>query len=127
MKSKVLKIAANGKWEFVEVEGSRRVPINLETLQQAVGGYVECWNLDAIGLPDIDLWFNEEGKLKMLPINSLASLMSGIFCFGDLIVGDVLFCAHNGTGKSIGLDEVQEAALRRLIDKVTKITKQGQK
>ena len=120
MKSKVLKINTAGKWKFVEVEGSEADPIPLQTMQKAVGGLIECWNLDVMGLPEIDLWFNEEGKVKSLPLNPFASLLSGISFFGDAICGDVLICAHRGDGTSVGLNEAQEIALRRLIGDATR-------
>lgn len=120
MKSKVLIINTAGKWKFVEVEGSEADPIPLQTMQKAVGGLIECWNLDVMGLPEIDLWFNEEGKIKSLPLNPFASLLSGISFFGDAICGDVLICAHRGDGTSVGLNEVQETALRKLIAGATR-------
>ena len=120
MKSKVLKINTAGKWKFVEVEGSEDDPIPLQTMQKAVGGLIECWNLDVMGLPEIDLWFNEEGKVKSLPLNPFASLLSGISFFGDAICGDVLICAHREDGTSVGLNEVQETALRKLIAGATR-------
>lgn len=127
MKSKVLKINTAGKWKFVEVEGTEDDPIPLETLQEAVGGHIECWNLDVVGLPDIDLWLNEEGKLKGLPLNPFATLVSGIFQFNDAIVGDVILCASTGDGVSVGFDDAQEAALRGHIEKVLRIVKEHRK
>ena len=123
MKSKVLKINTAGKWEFVEVEGTRADPIPLKTLQEAVGGDIECWNLDVVGLPDIDLWLNEEGKIKGLPLNPFASLVSGIFQFNNVIVGNVILCSSTGAGISVGLNAKQEEALRKHIAKVERMIK----
>lgn len=126
MKSKVLKINTAGKWNFVEVEGAADEPIPLAVMQEAVGGLIECWNLDVIGLPEIDVWFNEEGKIRALPLNPFASVLSGISFFGDVILGDVFICAHEGEGKSVGLNDEQEMSLRRLIDTTTRFIKEIQ-
>ena len=32
---------------------------------------------------------------------------------GDVIVGDTFVCAHDGEGRSVGLSDAQELALRR--------------
>ena len=120
------KINTAGKWKFVEVEGSEADPIPLQTMQKAVGGLIECWNLDVMGLPEIDVWFNEEGKIRALPLNPFASVLSGISFFGDVILGDVFICAHEGEGKSVGLNDEQEMSLRRLIDTTTRFIKEIQ-
>ena len=59
----------------------REVENELHVFQEIVGGYIECFPIFA----DVLCVCNEEGKLKGLPIN---------FAFGgDIIVGDVFFCA----------------------------------
>ena len=103
--------------------GSRPHPTSM---QKAVGGLIECWNLDVMGLPEIDVWFNEEGKIRALPLNPFASVLSGISFFGDVILGDVFICAHEGEGKSVGLNDEQEMSLRRLIDTTTRFIKEIQ-
>ena len=79
-----------------------------------------------IGLPEIDVWFNEEGKIRALPLNPFASVLSGISFFGDVILGDVFICAHEGAGKSVGLNDEQEMSLRRLFDTTTRFFKEIQ-
>jgi len=61
--------------------------VTLESLQQAVGGFIEM-----VGLADgRQLVVNEEGKLKGLPINEKAcALTPAHAAVGDLIVGDVV-------------------------------------
>ena len=55
----------------------------LHVFQEIVGGYIECFPI----FDNVLCVCNEEGKLKGLPIN---------FAFaGDIIVGDVFFCAEN--------------------------------
>ena len=59
----------------------REVENELHVFQEIVRGYIECFQI----FDDILCVCNEEGKLKGLPIN---------FAFGgDIIVGDVFFCA----------------------------------
>lgn len=58
---------------------------SLEEMQQAVGGYIEM-------IPTNDgciMILNEDGKMKGLPLNSVATSMVTLFQ-GDFIVGDVL-------------------------------------
>ena len=112
-KAKVLKIPARGKWEFTEVESSMDGRVYLETLQEAVGGWIECWWLGEVGFPHLDMFLNEEGKLNGLSFNVVATGLSGILARGDCIVGDVIVCAQRDDSVSIGLTDEDELALRR--------------
>lgn len=61
--------------EVKEIQGT------LENLKEIVGGYIECIRI----VDNILCVCNEDGKLMRLPPN---------FAFnGDIIVGDVFFCA----------------------------------
>ena len=112
MKAKVLKIPARGEWSFAEVDVDADGILPLETLQGAVGGWIECWWLGDAGFPDLDLVINEEGKLDGLSFNVVATRLSGIFARGDCIVGDAVVCRH-GDANSIGLTDKDELELRR--------------
>ena len=112
MKAKVLKIPARGEWSFAEVDVDADGILPLETLQGAVGGWIECWWLGDAGFPDLDLVINEEGKLDGLSFNVVATRLSGIFARGDCIVGDTVVCRH-GDANSIGLTDKDELELRR--------------
>lgn len=61
--------------EVKEIKGT------LENIQKIVGGYIECFPL----FENVLCVCNEEGKLRKLPPNFK-------FC-GDVVVGDVFFCA----------------------------------
>ena len=63
------------KPEVCEIQGT------LENLMEIVGGYIECVNI----VDNILCVCNEEGKLMELPPNFVFN--------GDMIVGDVFFCA----------------------------------
>lgn len=71
-----------------------RGPAPLEWLQAAVGGYIEQVRVG----PGVVLWVNEEGRLRGLPINRLATAVvaslyhagHGYQWAGGPIVGDAL-------------------------------------
>ena len=111
-KAKILKIPARGEWEFVEVETDPDGCLPLETMQSMVGGYIERWCLSGNGLDGLDLFLNEEGKLKTLSYNPKATILAEILFHNDVIVGDTFVCA-NDDGNSIGLSGAQVLALRR--------------
>ena len=112
-KAKVLKIPARGRWNFVEVATGEDGIVPLETLQGAVGGWIECWWLGEAGFPHLDMMLNEEGKLDGLSFNVVATRLSGILVHDDCIVGDVVVCAHGDESQSVGLTDEDELSLRR--------------
>ena len=117
MKAKVLKIPARGERSFVEVDADADGILPLDTLQDAVGGWIECWWLGEAGFPDLDMFINEEGKLNGLSFNVVATRLSGIFARGDCIVGDAVVCRH-GDANSIGLTDKDELELRRRLAEI---------
>ncbi len=112
-KAKILRIPARGEWEFAEVETKGKGQIALKTMQALVGGCIERVALGGHGLGGLDVFINEEGKLKGLSFNSAATLLTGILMEGDLIVGDAFVCAGNAEGNAVGLSDRHELALRR--------------
>ena len=85
----------------------REVENELHVFQEIVGGYIECFQI----FDDVLCVCNEEGKLKGLPIN---------FAFaGDIIVGDVFFCAEN-EGDFESLYEYQANILMRVFTSIEK-------
>ena len=115
-KAKILKIPARGEWEFVEVETDADGNLTLETMQSMVGGDIERWCLSGNGLDGLDLFLDEEGKLKGRSYNPKATVLAEILFHNDVIVGDTFACAHDGTGNSVGLSDAQELALRRRLN-----------
>ena len=115
-KVKVLKIPARGEWEFVEVETDADGNLPLETMQSMVGGDIERWCLSGHGLDGLNLFLNEEGKIKMLSYNPKATILAEILFHNDVIVGDTFVCADDGECNSVGLSEAQELALRRRLN-----------
>ena len=117
MKAKVLKIPARGEWSFAEAETDADGVLTLEAMQTAVGGWIECWWLGEAGFPDLDMFLNEEGKLKGLSLNVVATALSGIIARGDCIVGDAMVCRH-GDANSVALTDGDELALRRRLSEL---------
>ena len=115
-KAKVLKIPARGDWEFVEVETEADGNIPLEAMKSIVGGWLERWELHGHALDGLDLFLDEEGKLKGLSYNPKATILAEILFHNDYIVGDTFVCAHDGEGRSVGLSDAQELALRRRLN-----------
>lgn len=72
-------------FETVEIEG------NLEDYQRLVGGWLETVPTFIKGHL---LLIDEEGKLKGLPLNDLATLCSAV-CAPDFIVGDAVLVRLN--------------------------------
>lgn len=74
---------------LIKVDGTEVVlpDVSLETLQKAVGGYIQI-------VPTNDgrlLVLDEEGKLKEKPVNATGTkLTRGVVADWDLIVGDVV-------------------------------------
>ena len=112
-KGKILKIPARGEWSFADADVDADGVFPLETLQGAVGGWIECVWLGEAGFPDLDMFVNEEGKLDGLSFNVVATRLSGILVHDDCIVGDVVVCAHNDESQSVGLSDKDELSLRR--------------
>lgn len=78
--------------DVVSVQPKNRKKFSLEEVQEIIGGYVELVHLDN----DNILLCDEEGQLKMLPINVLAIEKAKTMGFkGEVLVGDVLFLKNN--------------------------------
>lgn len=77
---KALRIETGQDPELIEIENK------LESLQQQVGGYIECVTL----IPgELEMIVNEEGWLLDLPFNELASVISRHQIVGTAIIVQV--------------------------------------
>ena len=77
-------IELDGTTQAFELPGAGSAPERLVPVQKAVGGYVELVNL-----PDGRVILcDEEGLLKRLPVNSRATVVTGV-----QLVGPVLICS----------------------------------
>lgn len=89
MSGYAILISANGQVDTMEVAA-----VDLEFMQEQVGGYIERVTLDHVAPANqppvpVDLYVDEEGLLKSLPQNGVASLLGRQFLHGPcLIVGN---------------------------------------
>jgi len=75
--------------------------LSLEQLQKACGGLVQYVRCDPKYTDGHDHFYcHDEGKIKGLPVNAVATLMGTLTAVDDLIVGDVLFCKATPDGGS---------------------------
>lgn len=81
----------------------------LEAMQIIVHGNIECLNGGIVGLPvNVDIWFNDEGKLQGLPSNLAFIADDEIF---DVGVGPIFFTGTDGQGETISLPPEHHAAV----------------
>ena len=74
--TKGIKIMPNGSASHIEFDG-------LKDMQDVVGGFIECASEPT---DNYDVYVNEEGLPKGLPLNILASLISGRKLLGPALV-----------------------------------------
>lgn len=77
---KVLRIEPGQEPELIDIENK------LESLQQQVGGYIECVTLIS---GELEMIVNEEGWLLELPFNEFASMLSNHHIAGTAIIASV--------------------------------------
>ena len=91
---KTLKITTDNKISIIDVDLD-----DYRVLQQEIGGYVETVHTqimyDYFRAPVLML-VDEEGLLKRLPINEVASHFYGYQEHGHIIAGDVIFAISLG-------------------------------
>jgi len=96
-----VKIHANGETETVDFPKDEKAV--LKFLQSAVDGWIEHVSIVIHGRT-YSMWVNEEGLLKGLPYNGIASYMYATSWDADgLIVGDVLITKGNKRGDTLPL------------------------
>jgi hypothetical protein len=104
-----ITVCCNDTEELVgEIE--TETPISIEVAQDWVEGFVEVIrlrdNVNDENLP-VTILCNDEGRLRGLPRNTFASVVSGMFdgppLCGDVLIGSTL----DEEGNLIGLDDLQ--------------------
>jgi Domain of unknown function (DUF3846) len=83
----------------------REIAQGIQTLQGLVGGYLEAWSSE-----HCVFWFNEEGKLKDLPTNAMATYLWWKICpeiaERDLLRGPVFVTGpHDEAGDSLPVSD----------------------
>lgn len=86
--------------------------ISLEAMQALVGGYVEAVDVTVAG-HECTIWLNEEGKLRGMPPNALATQLAGTrLLIGDYIAGDVIVTGGVGSeGQTLPVHDEAAAVL----------------
>jgi len=104
--SKVLVKRVEGDLEEVVVgEDSASM---YEVVSGSIGGWIEHVQLRIDGTV-VDVWLDEEGKLKSLPVN--------LGIPGDVLVGTLVFTGGaDEVGRTLGVSEDIERAVRRLYE-----------
>lgn len=91
---------------------------SLKFMQETVGGYVEHLDITCKGF-GLDMWVNEEGLLKSLPYNALASYIVNqtwiehhVPVDEPYIVGDIVITGGtpDGDARGLTLDEMRAIA-----------------
>lgn len=106
MTIKVLVVPVEGEAEVREINP------DLESLQAIVGGYLE-----AVQLSSCHLYCDEEGKLKAKPINRKATVLARTLGWPrsrDVLVGDVVFLADDGSGDEADVPAIVLEVWRKL-------------
>ena len=89
--------------ELVDVQGDV-----YNTLQSHIGGWFEHIELEVDGTV-VDVWLDEEGKLKNLPINLRVP--------GDVLVGPLVFTGGaDAEGRTLGVSPSIVEAVTRLLN-----------
>jgi Domain of unknown function (DUF3846) len=86
-------------------------PEPLRVIQNAVGGYIE---MVRTCIPGIHMYCNEEGKLRDLPGNRLATSLLSPY-HRDIIVGDVILLRDGVAGDEAPLDAVDLRMIRQAL------------
>lgn len=108
MKHRALLVSTMNELKVVEFD----VENEYKTLSDGVGGYIECVRLpttaEDLGSP-IDMWVNEEGRIKGLPYNHFGSLLYTMnFRTDEPIVGDIVLTGGTDEeGNTLGLTDSQ--------------------
>ena len=101
MKSAIV-IKTSGEIVHLDLKASDE----LEALQSAVGGWIEAVDLSE----ELTMWVNEEGKIKGLDLNSIATALFDKHFENsfDVIVGDIVLTGGtNSKGNTVGLTAKQ--------------------
>lgn len=101
-------IVRNGALELVTITPA---DVTLEYMQGIVGGYIEIADQFPAGKVMIQVWCNEEGKLRNLPLNVLRR-------DGEPLVGTLLVLAgdhSSGDTLPLTLAEAQRVQLVKLV------------
>lgn len=102
--NKILKLNAE-TLQLEEIKVNNNI-VTYEELHNAIGGYFEHINFNENFINNrIDIWVDEEGKLKDLK-PSIALINQGNQIV-DVLAGDVIFTSTDGLGNTLSLHDNQ--------------------
>lgn len=115
MKNKILKLNEKLEWEEINFQAEDDV-VPYEVLSEAIGGLIEhvTFNL-ALEKCGIDVWIDEEGKIKVLkPLVAVVDVSKRKVI--DFLAGPVVFTAkRNGDGESYALTDGQIEIVKQVL------------
>jgi hypothetical protein len=91
-----------------------------EQLSSAVDGWIQAVDLN----PNLTLWCNEEGKMRGMEPNVVATVLwKKYFGNTDVIVGDVVFTGSaDSEGETCPLADAQVAQLQRVAAEIREVS-----
>lgn len=93
---KTIVIKSDDSWKIIEQK-----EFSLEDYQKIVGGWIEYVHV----YEDISMFCDEEGKIKGLPINNLATqYIRTKRPFDDVICGDIVFSKTDDEGEDVAFN-----------------------
>lgn len=107
MKIKTIIKKSNEKYQITEIDNG------LESLQDAVGGYIEAPFFPILEKHGITMFINEEGKLLDLP-PSIAVIINGELF--DFICGNAVFTSSDDDGNTTSLNNEQIEIIEKLLN-----------
>jgi hypothetical protein len=108
----ILKVSADGRVEREPFDAADA----LGQLQREVGGYIERVPIPMVRRPDgsgNDLFVDEEGLQKALPLNTRLSFFCSAF-----LAGNAVFAAHDNMGETVGLSKDDADSIVKTINTV---------
>lgn len=107
MESFIMRLMPDGQLEKIGCEKT----ISYEKHRELIGGgWLECTGVGE--LPDIDIWLDEEGKLKGFAPTLGLSENGEMF---DFAVGPVVFTRCNDDGETIPLQETDIPLIEKYV------------
>lgn len=113
-----VRLGVDGTVERVNVGRS----IELETLQQLVGGYIETVTVRSTVLGDLIMLVDEEGKLKDKETNDIATQLYAL----DRIAGTAILLAERGEDFEGFTDESAKALMNDICERIRPLTEEGE-
>lgn len=111
--AKILKLTEELEFEQVEVKGN---VVSYEELNGAVGGWIERVTFNReLQENGIDVWIDEEGKLKSL---TTTVVIESVMTCVEVLAGPLVFTGNKGDGESYALTDYQIECIKNVLSRV---------